>query len=604
MDDINNNSSKANDVKTAVVILNWNGRQFLEIFLPMLIQRTPQGQLWVVDNGSTDDSMPYLAATFPEVKTLLLDRNYGFTGGYNRALSQIQAQYYVLLNSDVEVTDNWLAPLVQMMDSDPTIAAIQPKILSFAEKTRFEYAGAAGGFIDCMGYPFCRGRFIGVATEYDKGQYDKAREIFWATGAAFMVRAETYKALGGLDENFFAHMEEIDLCWRIKRAGYKIMVNPQSAVYHVGGGTLPVWSPMKTYYNFRNNIAMLYKNLSMPKFATVYFLRLGTDTLRFISYLLVAKWKFAAAIFRGHRDFWRMRSKLDRQNHLGHRAVGQIYRGSIIIRQAMGRKTFGQMMSLALLFVMLLSCGSSTPADHKTTDTPTKVATARIQPNVKSTYPHDPVAYTQGLLWHDGKLIESTGEYGHSTLRRVDPRSGKVEKEVKLGRRYFAEGLELIADTLYQLTWQEGRCFMYNVRTLAKIGEFSYTGEGWGLATDGTKLYMSDGSNRITQRDAKNFAVIGRLDVFDADGAVDMLNEMEWIDGRLWANIYMTHLIAVIDPISGRVEKYIDASVLFPRIGNMESADVLNGIAYDKHGDRIFVTGKKWDTLFEISITK
>lgn len=223
-----------NDI--AVVILNWNGRQFLELFLPIVVARSEDAQIWVVDNGSDDDSIQYLKQNFETVKVLTLDANYGYTGGYNRALQVIEAKYYLLLNSDIEVTDRWLEPMLEIMERDQNVAAVQPKVLSFAEKTRFEYAGASGGFIDFLGYPFCRGRFIGVATEVDKGQYDDAREIFWATGAALMVRGSHFKEIGGLDDTFFAHMEEIDLCWRLKRAGKKIMVEPKSVIYHVGGG--------------------------------------------------------------------------------------------------------------------------------------------------------------------------------------------------------------------------------------------------------------------------------------------------------------------------------------------------------------------------------
>lgn len=587
------------DHRTAVVILNWNGRQFLEIFLPILIARTPSARLVVADNCSTDDSREYLRDNFPEVELLVLDDNYGFTGGYNRALAQVEAEYFVLLNSDIEVEQGWLEPLVEMMDRNSDVAAIQPKILSFAQKDRFEYAGASGGFIDALGYPFCRGRFIGVKTEVDRGQYDDSREVFWASGAALMIRSSLYREIGGLDENFFAHMEEIDLCWRLKRAGYRIMVEPRSVVYHIGGGTLPVWSAMKTYYNFRNNIAMLYKNQSRRRFFCVYYLRLWTDFLRLLTYLIPMKWSFAAAIFRGHRDFWRMRKKLDRQNHLPHKTVKQTYRGSIILRQLFGRKTFGNMIKILILFVLMVSCGTvSSEKSSSSATTSAKTPVSGVE--IVAQYPHSTSGYTQGLLIYDGMFYESTGEYGQSTLRIVEPTTGEVKRSIALDDKYFAEGLELIGDKLYQLTWMEQKCFVYDRSTLEKIGEFAYRGEGWGLATDGTVLYMSDGSNVITIRDPETFEIKGRIGVHDSEGPVVFVNEMEWIEGKLWANIYLDNTVAVIDPSSGKIERYIDMTPLARSIGNSLMADVLNGIAYDKQTKKIYLTGKLWDTMFEI----
>lgn len=333
--------------KIAVVILNWNGVEFLERFLGSVVDNSVvEGALTevvVADNGSTDGSVEWIRNNFAQrVTAIEFTENYGFTGGYNRALQQIEADYYLLLNSDIEVTPGYLCPLFEAMEKDSTIVAAQPKILSFHQPKMFEYAGASGGFLDTLGYPFCRGRLINCAEE-DKGQYDSQREIFWATGAAFFVRAKQYHQIGGLDDNFFAHMEEIDLCWRFKRSGFKVMVCPKSVVYHVGGGTLPAWSPMKTYLNFRNNIAMLYKNLSAPRFAVVLVARIGTDSLRALSYLLSGQMDFVKAIYKGHRDFWRMRKKLDRQTAIGHRAVGQIYKGSIVLRYFIDKK-FGEMI--------------------------------------------------------------------------------------------------------------------------------------------------------------------------------------------------------------------------------------------------------------------
>lgn len=327
--------------KVAIVILNWNGREFLEKFLAGVVEHS-SARIVVVDNGSTDDSVEWMRKNFANVELICLGHNYGFTGGYNRSLPMVEAQYYILLNSDIEVTPGWVEPLVALMDSDPLIAAVQPKVRSYSYSHYFEYAGASGGFIDILGYPFCRGRVIGEC-EKDEGQYDSVREIFWATGAAFMVRAELYHRSGGLDDNFFAHQEEIDLCWRFKRQGFKVMASPDSVIYHVGAGTLPVWSPFKTYLNFRNNIAMLYKNLSIMRFILVYCVRFGTDFLRFLSYVTCVKFDFAVAILRGHRDFWRMRSRLDRHKAYGFGKVSEIYRGSIVLYYIFVSKKFGKL---------------------------------------------------------------------------------------------------------------------------------------------------------------------------------------------------------------------------------------------------------------------
>ncbi|MBR5100524.1 MAG: glycosyltransferase family 2 protein, partial [Bacteroidales bacterium] len=247
---------------TAVVILNWNGLKMLQTYLPLLEQRTTCCGAFIVvaDNGSTDGSVEWLQEHHPQIRLICFDQNHGFTGGYNRALREIDADYYVLLNSDVEVTDGWLEPLVGFLEENPDAGICQPKVLSVAERNRFEYAGAAGGFIDRFGYPFCRGRILSNL-ELDKGQYDEPEECFWATGACMVVRSALYHHLSGLDESFFAHMEEIDFCWRAKLLGYQVWCVPASTVYHVGGGTLPNNSPRKLYFNYRNNLLMLYKNL-------------------------------------------------------------------------------------------------------------------------------------------------------------------------------------------------------------------------------------------------------------------------------------------------------------------------------------------------------
>jgi GT2 family glycosyltransferase len=258
-------------MKTAVVILNWNGRNFLETFLPSVLEYSARcADVIVADNASTDDSVAFLQEHYPQIRIIEHPKNGGFSKGYNDALKQIDAEYYILLNSDVEVTPNWITPVIEMMDADPSIAACQPKLRSFEDRSQFEYAGAAGGFIDAYGYPFCRGRIFDVLEE-DRGQYDDACEVFWATGACLFVRADLYHALGGLDEDFFAHMEEIDFCWRLKNNGHKVMYCPDSTVYHVGGGALPKSSPRKTYLNFRNNLALLVKNLPSKRLGWVRF---------------------------------------------------------------------------------------------------------------------------------------------------------------------------------------------------------------------------------------------------------------------------------------------------------------------------------------------
>ena len=245
----------AEDMKqTAVVILNWNGRQHLEQFLPSVVEHTPQQvRIVVADNGSTDDSIAFIEQTYPDIDIIRLDKNYGFAEGYNRALERVDAEFFILLNSDVEVTAGWVEPLVATLTNHRTVAAVAPKLRSYGHREYFEYAGAAGGYIDILGYPFCRGRILSTL-EKDCGQYDSAQEVFWASGAAFCCRADVFRMLGGFDADFFAHMEEIDLCWRMQLAGYKVMVEPHSVVYHLGGGTMPNESPRKLYLNYRNNL--------------------------------------------------------------------------------------------------------------------------------------------------------------------------------------------------------------------------------------------------------------------------------------------------------------------------------------------------------------
>lgn len=251
--------------KTAVVILNWNGRKFLEQFLPGVVASAGNiAQVIVADNHSTDDSLAFLQQQYPAIHVIVLDQNYGFAKGYNEALKQVEADYYVLLNSDVEVTPGWLQPMISLLDGNASIGACQPKLLSFHQRTMFEYAGAAGGWLDKYGYPFAKGRVFDTCEE-DKGQYDTSEPIFWASGAALFIRAKLYHQLGGFDEYFFAHQEEIDLCWRMQLAGHSVYSCPASVVYHVGGGTLPKGNTLKTFLNFRNNRIMLSKNLPWQK---------------------------------------------------------------------------------------------------------------------------------------------------------------------------------------------------------------------------------------------------------------------------------------------------------------------------------------------------
>jgi hypothetical protein len=296
--------------RVGVVILNWNGQSWLDKFLPSLLSCTPESlaEIIVADNGSTDNSVPFLKENYPQIKLVILDKNYGFPGGYNRALAELNHEYFVLINSDIEVAKNWLEPLVRLVDSDLRIAACQPKILNYNDKTSFEYAGASGGFIDWLGYPFCRGRILNHL-EKDKEQYDDARKVFWATGACLFVRSKVYKDLGGLDENFFAHMEEIDLCWRMQNAGYDIWVEPLSKVYHVGGGTLPADNPQKTYLNFRNSLLMIQKNNSFFNAYFIISIRLLLDGLAGIKFLLEGKPNHVWAILRAHFAFYKMQFK-------------------------------------------------------------------------------------------------------------------------------------------------------------------------------------------------------------------------------------------------------------------------------------------------------
>ena len=292
---------------TAIVILNWNGEKYLQQFLPILTKYTPDTdvEIIVADNASTDSSLQVMKDYFPAIRTIVLDRNYGFAGGYNKALEQVEADYYVLLNSDVEVTDNWLSPMLNFMNENENVAACQPKIRSYYNRTSFEHAGASGGFIDQYGFPFCRGRVFGVVEE-DKGQYDDNIDVFWATGACLMVRSKVFWKVGALDSEFFAHMEEIDLCWRLKSRGYRVVCVPGSIVYHIGGGTLHVDSPHKIYLNFRNNLLLLYKNLPTDLLRRTMFWRRIFDYSAAFQFILTGKFQNAKSVFRARSDYKKM----------------------------------------------------------------------------------------------------------------------------------------------------------------------------------------------------------------------------------------------------------------------------------------------------------
>ena len=294
-------------MKLSIVILNWNGSRMMRQYLPSVLRHSlcVEGvEVVVADNASTDDSLPLLRRGFPEVRLILLDRNYGFAEGSNRALREVESEYALLLNSDVEPAAGWLPPLLHFMDTHPQVAACQPKVRSLKERTRFEFAGACGGWIDAYGYPFCRGRVMDVVEE-DRGQYDTSAEIFWATGAALLVRTADFRALGGFDARFFAHMEEIDFCWRLNSRGRRVACVPQSTVYHLGGGTLNKTNPRKTYLNFRNNLWMLYKNLPPARLRPVMRVRLLLDCLAAMAFLAQGKWGDFRAVLRARRDYRR-----------------------------------------------------------------------------------------------------------------------------------------------------------------------------------------------------------------------------------------------------------------------------------------------------------
>jgi len=333
---------------TAVVILNYNGLGLLRKFLPSVLRFSGDASVIVADNCSTDGSLEMLSSEFKSVKVIAMDRNRGFCGGYNHALKEIDARYFVLLNSDVEVTDGWLQPLREKMSADPQVAAVQPAIMSYQEKDHFEYAGAAGGFIDELGYPFCRGRIFDHL-EKNNGQYDTTRDIFWASGACLAIRSELYHRMGGLDEDFFAHMEEIDLCWKLHRAGYRVACVGQSKIYHVGGGTLAKSNPRKTYFNFRNGLSLIFKHFSPAEIWWKFPMRIILDWVAAISFLFAGSGAHSAAVLRAHFHFfnhiskdWKKRRML-RQTLPGFRRE-QVLHGSVVVQYFLaGKRTFDRL---------------------------------------------------------------------------------------------------------------------------------------------------------------------------------------------------------------------------------------------------------------------
>lgn len=301
----------------SIVILNWNGADMLRRFLPSVIEHSPEAEVIVADNGSTDESLQLLAKQFPGIRVLTFDHNYGFAEGYNKAIAQVESELCLLLNSDVRVEEGWLQPMLNYMEQHPEVAACQPKIRCEWAPHMLEYAGACGGYIGRLGFPFCRGRILGTV-ERDEGQYDSIASVAWATGAALLIRRDVYINAGGLDGRFFAHQEEIDLCWRLRSRGYGIVCIPQSVVYHVGGGTLPKGSPRKAYLNFRNNLLLLYKNLPEKTFNRVMHCRRLLDAAAALHFLVGGHWAACRAVLQAHRDFRRMRPdfKADRDRNL------------------------------------------------------------------------------------------------------------------------------------------------------------------------------------------------------------------------------------------------------------------------------------------------
>lgn len=338
-------------MEVAIVILNWNGKHWLEKFLPSVVSHLnpKRDVLWIADNASTDDSIEWLKANYPDVELLEMKENTGYAGGYHEALNTIEADYFVLLNSDIEVGPDWLDPMIDRMNSHAHIAACQPKILSYDNKDSFEYAGACGGYIDRLGYPFCRGRILNHC-EKDEGQYDEAQPIFWATGACLVVRSSAYHSIGGLHAPYFAHMEEIDLCWRFQRAGFEVWVEPQSIVYHVGGGSLSQTSPFKTELNFRNNLLLLFRNIHPDHRNALLFKRMVWDGLAGAIYLLTGRWKLFMAVIKAHNGFRAMKAQEqqdsfnDSLGYIPQHELKHCFNGHILVQAILrGKKTFASL---------------------------------------------------------------------------------------------------------------------------------------------------------------------------------------------------------------------------------------------------------------------
>jgi GT2 family glycosyltransferase len=338
--------------KVAISILNYNGLKLLQTYLPIVTQHHPLNEIFIIDNASTDESVQWLNSNYPEIKIIRHQENLGFTRGYNEGLKHIQADYYVLMNNDIRTTENWLLPVLELMESRSDIAVCMPKLLDDKNPEYFEYAGASGGFLDVLAYPFCRGRIF-LELEKDVHQYDDEREIFWATGACMVVRASTFWEAGGFDDDFFAHMEEIDLCWRLLNMGYKIYVQPKSKVYHLGGGTLNKINPQKTYLNFRNSLITLLKNHPKKKLCWKIFLRLVLDGVAGIKFLLEGNGKHTLSVIQAHfyfykhfRKFWNKRKIFDKQHRINY-TFSPTYRKSIVLQHyVFGKKKFSQLGKL------------------------------------------------------------------------------------------------------------------------------------------------------------------------------------------------------------------------------------------------------------------
>ncbi len=329
--------------QVAIVILNWNGEKFLRKFLPTLIENTNSdlARICIIDNCSTDTSVQFLNDNFPQIELIKLDKNYGFAGGYNRGLAKINAEYFMLLNSDVEVEKHWIEPLVELMNSNSKIGICGPKLLDYNNRNKFEYAGAAGGYIDKYGYPFCRGRVFD-SLETDNSQHNTTENCLWISGAALFIRSKLFFEVGGLDDDFFAHQEEIDLCWRVQNYGYKVVCEPKSAIYHVGGGALPKSNPFKTYLNFRNNLYLIVKNMTDNEARRTLFVRFFLDVVAAVRMLFQGNFGEFKAVFKAYKDFMKNKKTMkQKRNLVSRKQVSQIvgmYNGSIVLKHFLGKK--------------------------------------------------------------------------------------------------------------------------------------------------------------------------------------------------------------------------------------------------------------------------